>query len=92
MTERRGHARTYVLSVTRADAKAKPLELERQARCKRRATAASRRSARAHLPGRAPRAAESPRPQRAPLLRLLFDVVGSAIKYAVKGSRQSNAR
>ena len=38
--------------------KAKPLELERQARCKRRATAASRRSARAHLPGRAPRAAE----------------------------------
>ena len=52
--------------------KAKPLELERQARCKCRATAASRRSARAHLLGRASRAAESSRPQRAPLLRLLF--------------------
>ena len=52
--------------------KAKPPELERQARCKRRATAASRRSARAHLLGRASRAAESSRPQRAPLLRLLF--------------------
>ena len=52
--------------------KAKPLELERQARCKRRATAASRRNARSHLLGRAPRAAASTRPQRAPLLCLLF--------------------
>ena len=51
---------------------AKLLELERQARCKRRATAASRRSARAHLLGRAPRAAASTRPQRAPRLCLLF--------------------
>ena len=84
MTERRGHARTYVLSVTRADAK----QSRSSSRDRRGASAAPQRR-RAAVPARTcPVARHGPLSRRARSALLcfvfFFDGAGSNIEHAVK--------